>query len=98
MALKLMPGETRNFVFKLPVAVSALNTVNVRFFQNDEKVVEYDSTDTENGFASASFIRNNAGKDMSAVLNRFLHPFSQIRDWNKSADGFKIFRDHSGHQ
>ena len=53
MALKLMPGETRNFVFKLPVAVSALNTVNVRFFQNDEKVVEYDST-TGNVYGSTS--------------------------------------------
>ncbi|MBE6892466.1 MAG: hypothetical protein E7482_00435 [Ruminococcaceae bacterium] len=41
MALKLMPGETRNYSFKLPVAVSALSTVDVRFFQNEEKIVEY---------------------------------------------------------
>ena len=54
MALKLMPGETRNFAFKLPIAVSALNTVNVRFFQNDEKVVEYNNTQSENVYGSAS--------------------------------------------
>lgn len=42
MALKLMPGETRNYSFKLPIAVDALSSLNVRFFQNDEKIVEYD--------------------------------------------------------
>ena len=54
MALKLMPGETRNYAFKLPVAVSAINTVNVRFFQNDEKIVEYDNTKADNVYGSSS--------------------------------------------
>lgn len=52
MALKLMPGETRNYNFKLPVAVSALSTVNVRFFQNDEKIFEYSEKDTDNIYGS----------------------------------------------
>lgn len=54
MALKLMPGETRNFSFKLPVATSALTTVNVRFFQDDEKVVEYDQSQTDRIYGSYS--------------------------------------------
>ena len=52
MALKLMPGETRNFSFKLPVAVTAISSVNVRFFQNEEKVVEYDDSMQENVYGS----------------------------------------------
>lgn len=54
MALKLMPGETRNYTFRLPVEVSALSKVDIRFFQNEEKIIEYNETQTENVYGSYS--------------------------------------------
>ena len=48
-----MPGETRNYSFKLPTAISAISSINVRFFQNEEKVVEYDDSMAENVYQPA---------------------------------------------
>ncbi len=48
MALKLMPGETRNYTFKLPVIVADIDTIKIRFYQNGEEIVEYDETMPEN--------------------------------------------------
>lgn len=53
MALKLMPGETRNYSFKLPVATEAINTLSVRFFQNGEKILEYSEEDGNIGRITA---------------------------------------------
>lgn len=39
-----MPGETRNYTFKLPVAVADIDTIDIMFYQNDEKLIEYDET------------------------------------------------------
>ena len=41
MALKLMPGETRNYTFKLPDEVANIDSMLICFFQNDEKILEY---------------------------------------------------------
>ena len=43
-----MPGETRNFTFKLPVVVANIDTMSVCFYQNGEKLVEYNESDIEN--------------------------------------------------
>lgn len=37
-----MPGETRNYTFKLPVAASEIDTFLITFYQNDEKILQYD--------------------------------------------------------
>lgn len=42
-----MPGETRNYTFKLPDEVTNIEHFLVCFFQNGEKILEYDETMTE---------------------------------------------------
>ena len=44
MSLKLMPGETRNYTFKLPDEVATIDSVLICFFQNNEKLFEYTET------------------------------------------------------
>lgn len=53
MALKLMPGETRNYTFKLPDPISSIDSIDVRFFQDGGKIVEYDETQTNNVYQVA---------------------------------------------
>lgn len=53
MALKLMPGETRNYTFKLPDPISSIDSIDVRFFQDGGKIVEYDETQTDNVYQVA---------------------------------------------
>ena len=53
MALKLMPGETRNYTFKLPDPISSIDSIDVRFFQDGGKIVEYDETKTDNVYQVA---------------------------------------------
>lgn len=43
-----MPGENRNFTFKLPVVVADIDTMSICFYQNDDKLIEYDETMTDN--------------------------------------------------
>lgn len=43
-----MPGETRNYTFKLPVAIADIDTMKICFYQDDEKIKEYDETMTDN--------------------------------------------------
>lgn len=45
-----MPGETRNYTFKLPVAVANIDTMSIRFYQDGEKLVEYNETMTDHIF------------------------------------------------
>ena len=42
-----MPGETRNYAFKLPVNVADIDSVDVMFYQYDEKLFSYDETMAE---------------------------------------------------
>lgn len=42
-----MPGETRNYTFKLPVSVSDIDSIDIMFYQNGEKILEYDETMTD---------------------------------------------------
>lgn len=42
-----MPGETRNFAFKLPVVVTDIDSINIMFYQYGEKLFSYNETMTE---------------------------------------------------
>ena len=43
-----MPGETRNYTFKLPDKVADIETITICFFQDEEKILEYNESMTEN--------------------------------------------------
>jgi hypothetical protein len=42
-----MPGETRNYTFKLPVKVADIDSIKIMFYQDGEKLLEYNDTMTE---------------------------------------------------
>jgi hypothetical protein len=42
-----MPGETRNYTLKLPVEVASIDSIDIMFYQDGEKLFEYDDTMTE---------------------------------------------------
>ena len=42
-----MPGETRNYTFMLPVAVADIDSIDIMFYQNGEKIFKYDETMTD---------------------------------------------------
>lgn len=48
MAIKIMPGETKIICFGLPDDVSTIDSCTVRFYQDDEEILEYsDSAEGE---------------------------------------------------
>lgn len=42
-----MPGETKNYTFKLPDEVADIENILICFFQDEEKILEYNETMTE---------------------------------------------------
>lgn len=49
-----MPGETRNYTFKLPVDVSTIDTIDIYFYQDGEKLLSYDESMTDKIYGSFS--------------------------------------------
>lgn len=49
-----MPGETRNYTFKLPVDVSTIDTIDIYFYQDGEKILSYDESMADKVYGSFS--------------------------------------------
>lgn len=86
MALKLMPGETRNYTFKLPDIVADIDTILVCFYQDEEKVLQYAETDTDNlygigGEGNENFLVCSMPREDTLLFENRIPAKMQI-EWN----------------
>ena len=88
MALKLMPGETRNYTFRLPVSVKDIDAIRICFYQNEEKIKEYDGSMTENVYGidgEENLIVCTVPREDSLLFENRIKAFVQV-EWE--IDGY----------